>query len=275
MVKEMGKVLFFDIDGTLLDFTGVIPDSAIYALEQARKNGHHIAICSGRARFQIMDRILACADGLIGSTGAYAEVKGEILYEHYMPAEVIREVCDVLKDASAHAIGMSRTTTMMNQDCREYMENNFLNRFNPRKKFERIFGNPIMTDHLENFADIQKILYHNSDRGVDEIADRLKKICDVTASSIERKTSDSGEITLRGINKSYGMRRYMEMLNLSSCETVAFGDGPNDFDMIESADIGVVMGNGRDELKEKADFVTKRIDEDGIYYAMKELHLID
>lgn len=45
--------------------------------------------------------------------------------------------------------------------------------------------------------------------------------------------------------------------------------------MIEGAGIGVVMGNGADELKQYADFVTKAVDEDGIMYAVKALNLIE
>lgn len=271
----MGNVLFFDIDGTLIDYHGNMPASTKTALEQARRNGHQIVICSGRARFQIAEELLQYADGLVGATGAYAEFQGNILYEHFMPAEIVQEVCEVLKEASAYAIGMSGKTTMMNRDCRKYMKDRFEREFNQKKKFKRVFGDSIMTDSLDAFSDIQKMLYYNSVQNVDQIAERLSHICDVTASSFEKRVVDSGEITLKGINKSYGMRRYMELRKLSNRKTIAFGDGPNDMDMIEYADIGVVMGNGRTELKEKADFVTKNVEEDGIYYAMRHLHLID
>ena len=43
----MGKVLFFDIDGTLVNADGVVPASAKKALEQARMAGHRLVICSG------------------------------------------------------------------------------------------------------------------------------------------------------------------------------------------------------------------------------------
>ena len=70
------------------------------------------------------------------------------------------------------------------------------------------------------------------------------------------------------------MQKYIAYAGISQKDTVAFGDGPNDFDMIEYAGIGVAMGNAVEALKRRADFVTKGIDEDGVAYAMEELGLI-
>ena len=66
----------------------------------------------------------------------------------------------------------------------------------------------------------------------------------------------------------------IEHLGVSREDTIAFGDGPNDFEMIEFAGIGVAMGNASEDLKEKADMVTTAIDKDGIFNGMKELGLI-
>ena len=57
-------------------------------------------------------------------------------------------------------------------------------------------------------------------------------------------------------------------------DTVAFGDSLNDIEMIQTASIGVAMGNGRQELKDVADFVTTHVEADGIYNGVKKLKLI-
>ena len=54
---------------------------------------------------------------------------------------------------------------------------------------------------------------------------------------------------------------------------IAFGEGYNDIEMLQLADMGVAMGNASEEVKAHADFVTKRIDEDGIFYACEQLGL--
>ena len=52
-------------------------------------------------------------------------------------------------------------------------------------------------------------------------------------------------------------------------DVIAFGDEENDLTMIEMAGVGVVMENGSDFMKEKADFITKSNDEDGIAYYLE------
>ena len=78
----------------------------------------------------------------------------------------------------------------------------------------------------------------------------------------------------KGINKSYGMEKYLEYVGLTRKDAIAFGDGPNDLDMLSFAETGVAMGNGLEEVKKLADFVTKDINENGIAYALKELGLV-
>ena len=52
------KVIFFDIDGTLINFGGEFPESAKKALEKAKGNGHKIFICSGRSKCQVEKRLI-------------------------------------------------------------------------------------------------------------------------------------------------------------------------------------------------------------------------
>jgi len=52
-------------------------------------------------------------------------------------------------------------------------------------------------------------------------------------------------------------------------ETMAFGDGGNDLEMLSHACCGVAMANGTDALKHAADYVTDTVDEDGITKAMR------
>ena len=133
----------------------------------------------------------------------------------------------------------------------------------PTKQFE---------DDLRYYLKKKKFKHILED--VDDIVKELSDVCDITGSSLEQKALTDGEITMKGINKSYGMRKYLELHGLSREDTIAFGDGPNDLDMIEYAGIGVAMGNARQELKDIADYVTKDISDNGIKYAMEHFGLI-
>ena len=60
----------------------------------------------------------------------------------------------------------------------------------------------------------------------------------------------------------------------SKAEAIAFGDGHNDIEMLENVGMGIAMGNAKDEVKAKADFVCKSVEDDGIYHYCIENKLI-
>ena len=69
-------------------------------------------------------------------------------------------------------------------------------------------------------------------------------------------------------------RRYRRDLPLANGETMAFGDGQNDIEMLRHAGIGVVMGNAAEEVQAAADYVTASVDEDGVSRALRHFGLI-
>ena len=72
----MSKVIFLDVDGTLCNYEGVIPESAKQAIKQARKNGHKVYICTGCSRAEVYQEIWDIGlDGMIGGNGSYVEVR--------------------------------------------------------------------------------------------------------------------------------------------------------------------------------------------------------
>lgn len=269
----MCKVLFFDVDGTLIDYNGEMPASTKLALELARQKGHQIVVCSGRAKFQLDKDLLGLCDGLIGTTGANVEYQGKTIYEHFLSSSDIDKIKDVLKQAKAKVAWMSEKRMYMNEECLTYLKAKFL-KISGKDRTEEIIGDVIITDQIEESYNIKKVLYHDSDWTISEVATALEDICDVTASSFEKPETDSGEITCKGINKSLGIQKYIDFQGIEKENTIAFGDGPNDMDMILFVHTGVVMGNGREDLKKVADFITKRVDEDGIFYALETLKLI-
>lgn len=269
----MSKVLFFDVDGTLINYHGDMPASTKTALKLARQNGHQIVICSGRARYQLSEELLNLCDGLIGTTGANVEYQGKKIYEHFLSFADMQRIEYVLKSAKAKVAWMSEKRMYMNEDCQKYL----CNKFSPalgKDRVKEIMGDTMIINQLSEYEDIKKVLYYDSEWSVEQVEQELKDCCDVTSSSFEKEESDSGEITCKGINKSLGMKKYIEFQSMKKEDTIAFGDGPNDVDMIQYAQVGVVMGNGREDLKKIADVVTESVDDDGIYYAMKMLNLI-
>ena len=56
------KIIFLDVDGSLVDYEGRVPVSAVEAVRGARANGHKVYICTGRSRAEVYPEIRAMAD---------------------------------------------------------------------------------------------------------------------------------------------------------------------------------------------------------------------
>jgi hypothetical protein len=82
------------------------------------------------------------------------------------------------------------------------------------------------------------------------------------------------EITPLGYSKGTGMQMLVQHLGASMEDTIAIGDSLNDVEMLQVAHVGVAMGNGA-RLHPYADFITKDLKADGIFYAMKSLGLLE
>ena len=82
------------------------------------------------------------------------------------------------------------------------------------------------------------------------------------------------DIIPKGSGKGNAVKKVVEHLGLSQEEALAFGDGGNDVDMLQAAGTGVAMGTASDNVKAVADEVCKSVDEDGVYYYLKEKGLI-
>lgn len=77
------------------------------------------------------------------------------------------------------------------------------------------------------------------------------------------------EINKREASKGRGVHQLAQKLGIKDDEVMIFGDQGNDMSMFKNPDFKkVAMGNAIDEIKEKADFVTKSNDEAGIAYAI-------
>lgn len=269
------KILFFDIDGTLINFDGIMPASAKTALEQARHAGHEIVICSGRSGHQLSQWMYDDFDGIINCTGARVMYNKKIIYEHFVPQKEIKRARETLESANGVLVGQTEKCTVLSQESYEFLLDFLTRSGRSRERIHTMLGNAAITPKMEEYSTIKKFFYHRSNKSVEELNAELGDVFLVEASSFLKEKQDCGEITCKGINKSYGMQKYIEYRGFSREDTIAFGDGPNDLDMLSFAKIGIAMGNAGEKVKSMADFVTKDVNEHGIAFALKKFGIID
>ena len=102
------------------------------------------------------------------------------------------------------------------------------------------------------------------------LLDDLLDECSITSWSetgIDIIPKQGGKIT--------GIRIYLDRNGIDRSQTMAFGDGENDIEMLEYVGIGIAMGNGSDAVKAAADYITDTVENNGIEKALKHFGLIE
>ena len=82
------------------------------------------------------------------------------------------------------------------------------------------------------------------------------------------------DIVARNGSKARGIGSALDKLGLTMNDAMAFGHGLNDMEMLHAVGFGVAMGDGRDELKALAKYVTTPLEQHGVYNALVHLGII-
>lgn len=267
----MRKIVFLDVDGTLVDFNQQIPDSTKEALIKARGNGHYLVLCTGRISTGIYPWLLEYFDGIVASAGAHILWNNEELFHSYIEKEDLFKIAEVVeKNGGCYIIQGSSGRYVDKKNNDRVIE------------FYKALGREDILEVLEHSViekpwekeDVETLVYNGSSVGVEQMQLEIGSNVKVTAASFGEDRIHNGEITKNGVNKATGMERLIKHLGMKKEDTIAFGDGPNDFEMIEYAEIGVAMGNAVEELKSLANMITDDILDNGIYNGFKKLGLI-
>lgn len=265
----MKKVLILDIDGTLTNSKKEITDTMLHALLDIQKNGAQIIIASGRPTHGVK----WIADTLrLSEYGGYvlcfngARITnvntGEVVYQQKFPRECV---------ASLYAYAVSHHMGLVTYEDEKVITGT---PFDEYMEFEARLNQMKLT-HVEDFPnyvdfDINKCLFT---AGVDEapalereLAIRYKGVI-----SIYRSEPFFIECMPQGVDKAASLAHLFQKIDVSREDAVACGDGFNDISMIKYAGVGVAMANAQDAVKEAADMVTKRTnDEDGLLEVLEK-----
>lgn len=276
-MKMETKYIFLDVDGTLVNFRGEIPDSAVYAIKKAQANGHKIMLATGRQKSQIHKFLFEKIDfdGMVASSGAYIEYDGKVIFESRPSREKLCQMIDFFDKYKIPYFLQSTDKLIALRWCYDQIYAHFESEGAGKATLDSVFGNTEVVEDPRMLECVEKAAYYYSPLSIDEVRAELGDYYYIVSYSLGRGQSlYHGEITFDGVNKANGIERFMEMAGAPMENSIAFGDSGNDLDMIKTAGIGVCMGNGSEDVKAVADIVTTDVTDDGIYNAFVKLGLI-
>lgn len=258
----MIKVIFFDIDGTLLSFkTRRVPESTIRAIEILREKGIKIFIATGRAKYQIERLDGIHFDGYITLNGGYCETdEREVFYKKKIAKEEVQNLIEYQKE---HPFACTFSTE----------DELFINFHN--ELVDQIYGvvemPPIpqkdITEALNH--DIYQMTAFITQEEENKLLNEVLHNCDAA-----RWHPVFTDIVAKGTSKQDGIDRVLEYYGFDLSEAMCFGDGGNDISMLQHTPISVAMGNASDEVKQHATYITDSVDDDGVWNALKHFGLI-
>lgn len=278
----MQKIIFMDIDGTLVNDHGIIPDSAKQAVRQARENGHLVFICTGRSKAELFPEILEVGfDGIIGAAGGYIEIDEEVLLHERVSTEDVEHLVAYFDEHGVDYYLESNGGLFASKNCKAHIRkiiDNFLME-NPHAREEVEKGLQPFHDCLiegENPIrdDINKISFLGSDVPISEISREFEAKFTVISSTVPIFGENSGELSVPGIHKATAIEILINHLKIDKQNTFAYGDGLNDLEMLEYVQYGIAMGNAKEPVKLAADDITDTHDEHGIYNSFKKYGLL-
>ena len=262
------NLFFFDVDGTLLEFSKGIRDISPElkeALKTIHANGDQYFICTGRSHGALPSAIRTMdADGYSLCAGAFVTMGGEEIRNVHFSQDTLDFILKRL----------NQFETIQYLECGlELYTNQYDSAVsggsNEQFGIDPGYLKPLGETKGLKVNKLSVTFLHRED------IEAMEDFCDHGITVLSHPSPDSFDITLAHSTKRDGIKAVRQHLDLGrDVRIIAFGDNYNDIEMIDYADIGVAMGNGPDDLKRIADLVTRSVEENGVYYGLRELGVV-
>jgi Cof subfamily protein (haloacid dehalogenase superfamily) len=270
----MIRLLALDIDGTILDSQGRIPEANRDAIAAAIEAGVEVALATGR-RYDfarpIFDQLPAPLT-LILSNGAIVKRRdGETLMRSLLPRAVAREVLTRVpeyRDSAAVVFDRPREGQVVFEA---------IDWEHPRHHRFFAANRPFLSEvvPLENCLteDPIQVMFSGGCVEMRRLFERLQDAASgwsIALTEYAHRDFSLVDIVCAGCSKGSALRAWSEHRGFTPAEVMAMGDNLNDLQMLEFAGTPVVMGNALSELKARGWSVTTTNDEAGVARAIEE-----
>lgn len=269
----MGKLIFLDIDGTIVPLGQAPSKATVEAVRAARANGHKVFLSTGRREADVPEAVRSIGfDGGIYSAGGRAVVNGKEILDRPMPDYLVRQAAGILQEQKLYFILESASGTYAGAANQTFS--------GPVSQMIRLLKTVLQIvdqKHRPEYDPVYKIVFlAESSAQVEQVAQQLSTAATVVYSSslFPGISSFTGEISGASINKGDALTHICKYLNVDLKDCIAFGDSMNDAEILQAAGLGIAMGNADACVKEIAGQICESCGEDGVAKALARMNLI-
>lgn len=261
-------IVFFDVDGTLIDWVRGIQDPTEMTKESIKKlqdNGYITFISTGRPLNLINESLRSLnTDGFICSNGAYVEMNNEVLYSEHLENGKLKRILDYLEELNIEY--------MLESQVKNYIANENNKLLDEFIKEASLDISNFSTDWNKDEVKTSKIIALSEDKeGFNKV---YEKFANEGFDFTRNLRTEIFEINDAKFTKGYGVTKVLEKLDISSDKAYAFGDGDNDVEMFKVVKHGIAMGGHYKGLEEVAFDTTEDVKNEGITKALIKHGLI-
>ncbi|XP_002989862.2 endoribonuclease YBEY, chloroplastic [Selaginella moellendorffii] len=271
------KILFCDMDGTLLNSRSQVSRKTADALKAALGIGVQVIIATGKTRQATMKALrpvgLEGQGGVLSSTtpGVFIQgllVFGEggaVVHRGVLPLDYCTKAFQYSLEHNIPAVGFcgDRIVASFDHPFLDHLHEDY---FEPRGEVLKSI------DELEKHK-VQKLLFFEEQERIDRILRPEWQSITQGHATLVQAQRDMLEILPEGASKGAGVKLLLQHMDVDPDEVMAIGDGENDIEMLEMVGWGVAMGNGAPKTLEVADVTVATNDKDGVAEALERFIL--
>lgn len=253
------KIIFFDIDGTLIEKKKSITPKMLETLHALQDNGIMICIASGRPPVQL-PKLDVDFDAYLTFNGSYCYNDQDIVFDNPLrQGDVLQMIQNAQKINRPLAVA-TKTRIAANgvdEDLKEYFA---------------IGGTDLKVAPDFDVVVDQDTVYQIMVGCREKDYDRL--VADTQNAKVTAWWDRAADIIPATGSKGVAIEKVLDYYQIPVSEAIAFGDGGNDIEMLKTVGHGVAMGNATDDVKEIADDICGSVQDDGIFTYCKKHNLI-
>lgn len=265
------KLVAIDLDGTLLNSNNTVSERNVTVIKQAIEQGIEVIIATGKTRVsatETIERLGLTTPGIYLQGLAIYESDGSISFQKTLSPDIARKVITFAEDRGYQMVAYSGNRILVRTE------------FPKGNELATKYGEPMpeAVGSLQNILDempVHKLIAvkPGEPKKIRALRWQLEIQLSGKATLVQAMIPDMVEILPPGVSKATALKSLLKRMNISAENVMAIGDGENDIEMLQLAQIPVAIGNADERLRAVAKHFVASNDEDGVAEAIERFAL--